>query len=203
MPTRPLPTYRRTRRAAWLAAVIGLSLAAAAWSSPVGLPSGVPTAGDRATPDSVRTATPPTSGLTRAAADSATFTAAAGAPEMSYLTLMAKLGMGLALVVLLVWGLVFLLKRSGIGQQLATGTGTVRVLERAFLAPNKAVYLVEIGDRILALGIAEQTISCLSEWRAGELQIAPRGQAALPFAEQLRRLLGQRRTGSAAPEDRS
>jgi flagellar protein FliO/FliZ len=122
-------------------------------------------------------------------------------PELSYWSLIAKLGMGLALVGLLVWGLVLLLRRTGLGQQLTSGGGTVRVAERAFLGPKKAIYLVEIGDRVLALGITEQSISVLAEWRSGELDLPPRSAATGPLGAPFRSLLGQFRKGAPAPEE--
>lgn len=119
----------------------------------------------------------------------------------SYFGIMAKLGLGLGLVILLVWGAVWLLRQSSLGRQFGAMDGAIRVVERAFLAPKKAIYLVEIGDRVLALGVSEENIALLAEWPAGELALAtskPRSSRA--FASPFKTLLGQMKKGGFEPE---
>jgi flagellar protein FliO/FliZ len=91
--------------------------------------------------------------------------------EFSYLDLISRLGLGLFLVVLLAWVAAVLVRRSGLGQQMGASGGTVRIVDRTFLAPKKAIYLVEVGGRTLALGVTDTQISPLSEWQEGELKI--------------------------------
>jgi len=111
--------------------------------------------------------------------------------DMDYLEVATKLGFGLGLVILLAWGTVFLLRKSSLGRQ-AGGVGkTIRVAERTYLSPKKAIYLVEIGDRTLALGVTEENITALSEWQAGELELAAAPAPVGSFAAQFRNLLGQ------------
>ena len=119
----------------------------------------------------------------------------------SYFGIMAKLGLGLGLVILLVWGAVWLLRQSSLGRQFGSMDGAIRVVERAFLGPKKAIYLVEIGDRILALGVSEENIALLAEWPAGELALAtsePRSSRA--FTSPFKTLLGQMKKGGFEPE---
>ncbi len=102
-----------------------------------------------------------------------------------------RLGFGLGLVILLAWGASQLLRRSALGRQLGTDSGIIRVAERVYLGPKKAVFLVDIGGRVLALGVTEEHINTLAEWGAGELELAERHVSASPFAAQLKKLLGQ------------
>ena len=111
--------------------------------------------------------------------------------EMSYWGVATKLGLGLGLVVLLAWGAVFLLRKSSIGQQFGGIGKTIRIAERTYLSPKKAIYLVEIGDRTLALGVTEENISTLSEWQAGELELVASPAPGGAFATQFKNLLKQ------------
>jgi flagellar biogenesis protein FliO len=116
--------------------------------------------------------------------------------EETYASLIAKLIGGLTLVVLLAWGGVYLLRRLGLAQPVGATGGPIRLGQRVHLGPKKLICLVEIGDRTLALGVTEQSISILAEWRAGELPVQSPGQGeprpVTGFAAQLRGLLGQR-----------
>ena len=118
--------------------------------------------------------------------------AAVGAEaDISFWELASKIGMGLCLVVVLAWGAVFLLRKSAVGQQFG-GTGkTIRIAERNYISPKKAIYLVEIGDRTLALGVTEEQITALSEWKAGELELATSTERDSTFSTQFKSLLKQ------------
>lgn len=109
----------------------------------------------------------------------------------SFFSIMMKLGLGLGLVILLAWGAVWLLRRSSLGQQLGGAGQVIRVVERSFLGPKKAIYLVEIGGRILALGVTEENISALTEWQEGELELKPLQPPAQSFANHFKSVLGQ------------
>ena len=95
------------------------------------------------------------------------------ADDFSYLDLIARMGFGLGLVVLLAWGAAALVRRSGLSRQMGAAGGAVRVVDRTFLAPKKAVYLVNVGGRTLALGVTEAHISRLAEWPEGEVDLQP------------------------------
>jgi len=109
--------------------------------------------------------------------------------EMSYWGIASKLGMGLALVILLAWGAVYLLRKSSVGQQFGGVGQTIRIVERTYLSQKKAIYLVEIGDRTLALGVTEGQINALSEWQAGELELTVEPESTGSFATQFKKLL--------------
>ena len=102
-----------------------------------------------------------------------------------------RLGFGLALVVLLAWGAAHLLRKSTLGKQLGADNTLIRVAERAYLGPKKAVFLVEIGGQALALGVTDDRITTLAEWTAGELDLTPKPSMPSPFASQLKNVLGK------------
>ncbi len=102
-----------------------------------------------------------------------------------------RLGFGLALVVLLAWGAAHLLRKSTLGKQLGADNTLIRVAERAYLGPKKAVFLVDIGGRALALGVTDDRITTLAEWTAGELDLTPKSSVPSPFANQLKNVLGK------------
>ena len=116
---------------------------------------------------------------------------AADAAEASYWEVASKLGLGLCLVVVLAWGAVFLLRKSAIGQQFGEIGKTIRIAERTYISPKKAIYLVEIGDRTLALGVTEEQITALSEWQSGELELAPTQERGGTFSTHFKNLLKQ------------
>ena len=110
----------------------------------------------------------------------------------SLFSMITKLSLGLGLVIFLVWGSVWLLRKSALGQKFGATGDTIQVLERSFLSPKKSIYLVKIGGRTLALGVTEENIALLAEWQVGELEIAsPKSSSPGSFATQLKTLLGQ------------
>jgi len=121
--------------------------------------------------------------------DSSSLTDGDDLADFSLAALLFKVGLGLGLVVLLAWGSAFLLKKSPMGRELSTMGSGIRVLECKYLAPKRAIYLVEMGNRTLALGVTEQSIAVLSRWRAGELEIPAGEVKAGGFAAQFRSIL--------------
>ena len=114
------------------------------------------------------------------------------------LGLVAQLLFSLILVALLIWGVLYGVKRFS-GRTLGGRFrgGIVEVLERAFIAPKKAIYLVKIGDRILALSVTDSDIRVLLELPLEEtLELYSKsaqgdGTKALPtFLQNLRDRMG-------------
>ncbi|MEW6754751.1 MAG: flagellar biosynthetic protein FliO [Candidatus Latescibacterota bacterium] len=124
----------------------------------------------------------------------------AAAEEESYLWMVGRLLLGLAVVVALAVAAVHLLRRSGLGRQFAGSSGVIRVVERVYLSPKKQICLVEIGGRVLALGVTEAGMTTLASWGAGELALPPPAPPSGSFAAQLRGLLGQDRAGAGSQE---
>ncbi len=93
------------------------------------------------------------------------------------------------------WGTVFLLRKSSLGQQLGGGSGCIRVRERAFLGPKKAIYLVDIGEHTLAVGVAEAQIALLGQWQPGELKLSSPPEGENSLGGQFKNVLGQLQKG--------
>ena len=99
-----------------------------------------------------------------------------------------KLAAGLSAVVLLAWGSARLLKKSALGRKFGVDNPIVKVVERTYLGSKTAVFLVEISDRTFALGVTDDTISKIYEWKTTEMDLPekpiPRG-----FSSQLKGVL--------------
>ena len=76
--------------------------------------------------------------------------------------LLVRTLLSLFAVVALIWGAVQLMKRLSPESTGGSG-GQIRVLERAYLAPKRAVYVVQIGGKALALGVTDQQVTNLME----------------------------------------
>ncbi|MFH1060201.1 MAG: flagellar biosynthetic protein FliO [Pseudomonadota bacterium] len=134
-----------------------------------------------------------TAGPWPALAAEAEAAAPAGPPDLtsSISQMLLALGLVLALVLALYWlARRFLPGAAGLGQ--AAG---LRVLGRLSLGPKKGLALVEVGRRVLVLGLAEQGLSLLATIDDPE-EIAALGAAKPGFGQVLRR-------AAAGPEDKS
>ena len=78
--------------------------------------------------------------------------------------LMARMALSLAVVVAVIWGALALIRRlSGRNGLSGSGRSRIRVLERSYIAPKKAVYIVQVGERSLALGVTDTQLTTLAE----------------------------------------
>ena len=73
-----------------------------------------------------------------------------------------RLGMGLAVVLALLLGLMALLRRMGYGQGI--GTGAIEILASRSLGPRERVVLIRSGERHLLLGVAPGRVAPLDQW---------------------------------------
>lgn len=107
-----------------------------------------------------------------AVADSTAVTAdVAGLPDVS--SLITRMVMSLGVVLLLIWGAVHVLQRiSGRSVKPGGAQSHIRVLDRTYLAPKKAVYVVKIGSRSLAVGVTDNQITPLAELDPEETNLA-------------------------------
>lgn len=98
-------------------------------------------------------------------------------PDVS--SMVTRMILSLGVVLLLIWGAVHVLQRIS-GRSAAPGGATshIRVLDRTYLAPKKAVYVLKIGSRSLAVGVTDNQITPLAELDAEETNLAY--PAALP-----------------------
>ncbi len=92
-------------------------------------------------------------------------------PDVS--SLITRIVLSLGVVLLLIWGAVHILQRiSGQSVKPHGAHSHIRVLDRTYLAPKKAVYVLKIGTRALAVGVTEDQITPLAELDADETNLA-------------------------------
>lgn len=92
-------------------------------------------------------------------------------PDVS--SLITRMVLSLGVVLLLIWGAVHVLQRiSGRSNKIGGTESHIRVLDRTYLAPKKAVYVLKIGSRSLAVGVTDTQITPLAELDAEETNLA-------------------------------
>jgi len=69
----------------------------------------------------------------------------------------------LALVLVLVWGTMWLARRVLRGRVAGVNRSDLKVIDRVYLAPRRSVEIVSVGNRVLVLGVTDQAISMLTE----------------------------------------
>lgn len=111
------------------------------------------------------------------------------APDITGMVVRMVLSLGVVLG--LIWGAVYILQRvSGKNLQAKNTTSHIRVLDRTYLSPKKAIYVIQIGSRALAVGVTDQQITPLTDLDAAETQAAyptPNAPNGLPsFANLLK-----------------
>lgn len=100
-----------------------------------------------------------------AAAESVTDSAAKAAPELPEVGFTASLFQmlaALALVLALVLALYWLARRFLPGQAARGPAGGLKILGRLALGPRKGLVLVQVGARVLVLGLSEQGVNALA-----------------------------------------
>ncbi len=78
----------------------------------------------------------------------------------SLLRLVLALGLIIALIFATVWGLKVIWAKRG-WNNLSEEDKPIKVLASTYLAPRRAIHLVEIGKRILVVGIGNNEMSCM------------------------------------------
>jgi len=85
-------------------------------------------------------------------------------PSPSFLSTLARVFLALAiivgLIILTVWGVKYIWDRQGwntLGEQ----TKPIKILTTTYLAPRKALHLIEVGKRLLVVGVGNDEINCL------------------------------------------
>lgn len=85
-----------------------------------------------------------------------------GAPEMGFTASLVQMLAALALVLALVLVLYWLARRFLPGQAARGPAGGLKVLGRLALGPRKGLVLVQVGARVLVLGVSEQGVNSLA-----------------------------------------
>jgi len=84
--------------------------------------------------------------------------------ETGFLAILFGILWKLILVVALIWLTVWLMKRFlHLGPANPAQGGAVRVLSVTHLDPRHAIYLVEVGERLLVLGVGGESVNLLAE----------------------------------------
>ncbi len=80
-----------------------------------------------------------------------------------------RLAIALIVVVVLIWGTLWVAKRVMSGRLMGKNDSPIRILERCHLAPKRSVDVVSVGNRVLVLGVTEHNIGLLTELQPGDL----------------------------------
>jgi flagellar biosynthetic protein FliO len=81
-----------------------------------------------------------------------------------------QLAGALVLVLVLIWGTMWFVRRLMKGSWTGRGDSRITVLERLHLAPKKSIEIVSVGNRILLLGVTEGQIGLLTELKPDDLK---------------------------------
>lgn len=99
---------------------------------------------------------------TAGAAEPAALPSPATGQTMSLLTAILKMAGSLAVVVTLMFLLLYFLKKTGLNQGGGRAGSLIRVMDTRMIAPKKYIAIVEIADQCLAVGITEHNINLLT-----------------------------------------
>lgn len=102
--------------------------------------------------------------------------------------LVLALAVTIALIMLTVWGLKWVWGKRG-WNQLAEEGKSVRVLSSTYLAPRKTIHLVEVGKRILVVGVGSEEMTCLDIIREPEEVEALKNAAQQGFPKIFNRIV--------------
>ncbi len=87
--------------------------------------------------------------------------------------MVVRMVLSLGVVLLLIWGAVYLLQHlSGKGIKQKSANSFIRVLDRTYLSPKKAIYVIQIGSRSLAVGVTDHQMTPLIELSSEEILTA-------------------------------
>jgi flagellar biogenesis protein FliO len=108
----------------------------------------------------------------------------------------AQTGVTLLGVALVAWLLIYASKRVGLPRD----DGVFKLRGRLALDGRRALYLVQVADRVLVLGASEAGVTKLAEF-GGDVLPAASKETARSFSQVLARVVGGARVASSAPEE--
>lgn len=85
--------------------------------------------------------------------------------------LMLRIALTLFAIIFLIWIAVYLIRKTSVAKGLGLqfgGAGLIEVLERGYIAPKKAIYIVKVGGKVLALGVTDSSITTLADFTLEE-----------------------------------
>ena len=109
----------------------------------------------------------------------------------------ARLGIGLMLVIAVIFGIYWVIKRSSRGRK-QTASGNLNIVATAPLGPNRAVHLLRVGNDLVLVGSAEGGVRPIRFYKGDDAEALaqaldpadPFGRAPAPrgnFLDELRR----------------
>jgi flagellar biogenesis protein FliO len=109
------------------------------------------------------------------------------------------LAVTLGLILTTIWGLKWLWEKRGWNQWADEGKA-IRVLATTYLSPQKAIYLLEVGKRILVVGVGGDKMNCLDIIREPEEVEALRGATQQGFPKVFNRVMQNHETADQEAE---
>ena len=107
------------------------------------------------------TSTPAVTDSTQSVSAASLLPAGEALPDTT--SLVARMAVSLIAVIAVIWGAVQVLKRFSPGGPGTSSNSRIRVLDRAYIAPKKSIYVVQVGSKALALGVSDQQITNLTD----------------------------------------
>lgn len=80
----------------------------------------------------------------------------------------AKLVVGLAIVLGVIYGVYWLLRSAGKSKRAGGGDGGMTVVGTTVLSPGRSLHLVRVGDDLVLVGSAEQAVTRVHTWTGDE-----------------------------------
>jgi flagellar biogenesis protein FliO len=101
---------------------------------------------------------------------------------------LAALILTIVLIYLTIWGLKFIWEKRGWTAGVDEGK-PIKVLSSAYLAPRKTVQLVEVGNRVLVVGVGHEEVNCLDVITDPEEVKALKSATRQGFSEMFQRVV--------------
>lgn len=103
-----------------------------------------------------------------------------------------KLVVALAFILIIIYGSVWLLKRFSLGKVVGS-SDVISVVDRRFLAPKQALYLIKVGRQHLLVGSSEAGLTRIAEMNSDEFAEKPQPQGNAVTGSKFNRVLRQAR----------
>ncbi len=110
-------------------------------------------------------------------------------------SLAVRVGMTLGVILLLIVGGIYFMRMVS-GRSNFQSVSRMKVLDRCFLAPKRALYTVRLGERVVVVGVTDTNITPVTEFSPdeGEALFPERPEVrseGAPFADTLRSFVGR------------
>lgn len=116
------------------------------------------------------------------------------APELSgdVWPALIKLVLALGLILVIIYGSVWLMKRFSLGKMVGNSE-LISVVDKRFLAPKQAVYLLKVGKQHLLVGSSEAGLTKIAALASEDLEEKPLPPGSAPASSKFNRVLRQAR----------